>query len=289
MTDISIVVPSFNEEQYIGEALASLLEQQFSGTFEIVVADNGSTDNTRTIVKQLEDVHPEIRLIDASERRGAAFARNKGVEQSCGRGVLFVDADDQVAPGWLSAMAAALSEFDLVACGFDTQTLNEPWQSESWENGQDGQLNNFDPPFLPWSGAGALGVLREKHLEVGGFDQSLLVLEDADYCWRVQMTGTKMHFVSSTNILYRFPKKYSQMYGQMKRLGQYHALLYKRYVNNGMPRLEYPVAQAYRRWKRWFRKIRRARTRAQRASLIRDLGWNVGRLYGSVRYRIMDF
>jgi len=289
MTDISIVVPSFNEEPYIRQTLESLLEQEFVGCFEIVVADNGSNDRTRAIVKEMQESHSEIHLIDASACRGAAHARNKGVEEATGRAVLFVDADDQVSPGWLQAMGNALSEYCLIACGFDTETLNEDWQSESWENGQDGQLNDFDPPFLPWSGAGALGVLRAKHLEVGGFDESLMVLEDADYCWRIQMTGTDMHFVNSTRIRYRFPKKYSQMYRQMKRLGQYHALLYRRYLNRGMPRLQHPVAHAYRRWKRWFRKARHAKSRAQRARLVRDLGWNVGRLYGSIRYRIADF
>ncbi len=286
---ISIVVPCFNEGKFIGQALHALLAQDFTDSYEIIVADNGSSDNTRSVVREIQQNHTDIRLIDASDRRGAAHARNSGVAVAQGRAVLFMDADDEASPGWLQAMGDALYEHDLVACGYDTQSLNESWQSESWANGQNGGLNNFDPPFLPWSGAGALGVVRAKHLEVGGFDESLMVLEDADYCWRVQMTGVVMHFVQATNIRYRFPKKYSQMYKQMRRLGQYHALLYRRYLDRGMPRLQQPVASAYRTWKRWFRRVYRVKTRAQKAKLIRDLGWNVGRLYGSIRYRVMDF
>ncbi|MEE2785397.1 MAG: glycosyltransferase [Pseudomonadota bacterium] len=287
---ISVVVPCLNAGQFIGQALGALLAQEFTGSYEIVVADNGSSDNTRSIVKEMQQTHANIRLVDAADHRGAAHARNSGASAAQGRAILFTDADDEVSPGWLQAMGDALNEHDLVGCGFDTQSLNEPWQSESWANGQNGELNNFHPPFLPWSGAGALGVLRAKHLEVGGFDETLLVLEDADYCWRIQLTGIAMHFVKATNIRYRFPKKYSHMYKQMRRLGQYHALLYRRYVDRGMPRLHQPrpVASIYRTWKGWLQRAYRAKTRVEKARLVRDLGWNVGRLYGSIRYRVMD-
>ena len=286
--DISIVIPSFNEQRYIAEALESVLNQEYSGSFEVIVSDNGSTDNTRSIVSEWQVNHPNLLLVDASQRRGAAYARNKAVQEASGRGVLFVDADDQVIPGWLQSMGDALSKHELIACGFDTKTLNESWQTDSWVNGQEGRLNDFDPPFLPWSGAGALGVLRDTFLHVGGFDGKFLCLEDADFCWRVQLTGIEMHFVDSTRICYRFPKKYSQIFKQERRIGQYHALLYRRYLARGMPRIQDPLPKAYHRWRRNLRKARRAQTRTQVASAIRSVGSNIGRIYGSIRYRVLD-
>ncbi|MEM7100819.1 MAG: glycosyltransferase [Pseudomonadota bacterium] len=286
---LSIVMPCFNEGAYIQASLEALLEQECIHQFEIIVADNGSTDLTREVVRKLQAADPRIQLVDASARKGAAAARNMGVQAAKGEMILFIDADDEASDQWMSKMASGLERFPIVGCGFDTISLNESWQSESWQNGQDGALNNFDPPFLPWSGAGALGVLRSTHLGVNGFDESLLVLEDADYCWRVQLTGAQMGFVNDAYIRYRFPKKYSQMYRQMRKLGQYHALVYRRYAHHGMPRIQQPIGRAWQRWRRWFRKLRRARTKAQRATLVRDLGWNIGRLYGSLRYRTMDF
>lgn len=291
MTDVSIVVPCFNEACFIRQAIKALLRQDYSGEFEIIVADNGSTDGTQTIVEKEQSADSRINLVDASDHKGAAHARNIGVEHARGKYVLFADADDETPPGWLTAMLKALEFSDLVGCGFDTETLNESWQSESWQNGQNGDLNHFHPPFLPWSGAGSIGVKRDTHQAVGGFDERLIVLEDADYCWRIQLTGVTMKFVSETTIQYRFPKKYSQMFRQMRLLGQYHALLYKRYRAQGMGTLDSPVRQAILRWKRWFRALRhyrRARSRQAKSALVRDLGWNIGRLYGSIRYGILD-
>ena len=84
---ISVVVPCLNAGQFIGQALGALLAQEFTGSYEIVVADNGSSDNTRSIVKEMQQTHANIRLVDAADRRAAdddGGAEERSVSQRLG-------------------------------------------------------------------------------------------------------------------------------------------------------------------------------------------------------------
>lgn len=58
--------------------------------------------------------------------------------------------------------------------------------------------------YLPFAGAHNLGVKKTLHNAIGGFDESMRVLEDIDYCWRIQQAGTKLHYVPDALIYFRF-------------------------------------------------------------------------------------
>jgi glycosyltransferase involved in cell wall biosynthesis len=93
---VSIVIPSYNHGQYIAEAIRSALDQDFA-SFEVIVVDDGSTDETSAIVARF----PEVRYL-AQENRGLAAARNAGLSQCRGEFVVFLDADDRLVPGAIS-------------------------------------------------------------------------------------------------------------------------------------------------------------------------------------------
>ena len=118
MTDavaISIVIPAFNAEKTIDAQLEALSRQSWSGGWEVIVADNGSTDDTAEHVAHWEARLPGFRVVDASARRGAGHARNVGARAARGDYLLFVDADDVVQPGWLASMAEAAGRHPLIA------------------------------------------------------------------------------------------------------------------------------------------------------------------------------
>jgi glycosyltransferase involved in cell wall biosynthesis len=89
MPRVSVVLPVYNGERFIGEAIQSVLDQTFHD-FELVVVDDGSTDNTETIVRQLKG--PII--YHRQENQGAGIARNLGVAFAQGEWIAFIDADD---------------------------------------------------------------------------------------------------------------------------------------------------------------------------------------------------
>ncbi|NJN88072.1 MAG: glycosyltransferase family 2 protein, partial [Leptolyngbyaceae cyanobacterium SL_7_1] len=102
---LTVVIPCYNAAGTIAIQLEALARQEFSQPWELIVADNGSTDGTQAIAEKYADQFTHFRLVDASAQRGAAHGRNVGVSVAQSDAIVFCDADDEVAPGWLSAMA----------------------------------------------------------------------------------------------------------------------------------------------------------------------------------------
>src|SRR6059058_4106784 len=102
---VSVVVPAYNCADTIDVQLAALAEQDYDGRWEVVVVDNRSTDDTADRARRWSDRLPGLRVVDASERQGVSHARNRGIEEARGDLIAICDADDQVQPGCLTAMA----------------------------------------------------------------------------------------------------------------------------------------------------------------------------------------
>lgn len=88
---ISIIIPVYNKEKYIKETINSVLNQTYSN-FELILVDDYSSDTSIDLIKKFED--PRIKIISLLENKGVSNARNIGVENSFGRYVCFLDADD---------------------------------------------------------------------------------------------------------------------------------------------------------------------------------------------------
>jgi glycosyltransferase involved in cell wall biosynthesis len=95
MVLVSVIIPSYNGAQYIGEAIQSVLSQRFQG-FELIVVDDGSSDSTVDLVKQFSD--PRVKCIRHDQNQGAVAARRTGVYSSKGEIIAFLDQDDLFHP-----------------------------------------------------------------------------------------------------------------------------------------------------------------------------------------------
>ena len=284
---LSVIIPCYNAADTIAVQLEALAAQCWSEPWEVIISDNGSTDESLKIVERYKERLPGIRVVDSSDRQGAAHARNVATLAATGDAFLFCDADDEVAPGWLSVMAEAVSKHDFVICRLDTEKLNAPWLQKSWKNSQrDGPIH-FYPPYLPFGGSCSIGVKRSLHDAVGGFDESVFGVEDIDYCWRIQLAGTKLHFVAHTAIYYRYPEKFSRMYSQMLGIGENTALLYKRYQPLGMPKLSRPWKTGVVALTGLLRRLPRIRSKQGLAVWVRAFGLRMGQLQGSIKHRVI--
>src|SRR5690242_11562383 len=105
---ISIILPTFDRAHVIGRQLASLAAQDIDRPFEVIVADNGSTDDKRAVVGAFTDRLPGLRVVDASARRGVAYARNAAIAAANGTLLAFCDSDDAADPAWLREIIATL-------------------------------------------------------------------------------------------------------------------------------------------------------------------------------------
>jgi glycosyltransferase involved in cell wall biosynthesis len=278
---LSLVIPAYNSADTISEQFAALATQEWSDSWEVILADNNSTDETVAIAKRYEKLVPNLQIVDAGAKRGPAFARNMGVTVARGEAVVFIDADDIIAPGWLAAIGDALKQFDFVASRLDMDYLNQgKYQDYAGGTQTTGLQKLWYPPYYVHAASCSLGIRRDIHLAVGGFDEAMPRLQDTDYCIRVQQQGTPLQFVPDAVVYKRNRNTAKGVYKQAASWGQYNTLLYKRYRPTG-ERLQRPWLQYWRDWYKVLRRLARGRREAQ---TIYKLGWQVGLLKGAILY-----
>jgi len=284
---LSVIVPTRDRPDLLREQLDALAAQEWEGDWEVLVADNGSTDGaTRALVEEFRDRLPGIRFVDASRRRGPAHARNAAAAVARGRSLVFVDDDDVVQPGWLSAMAAALEEHQFVACARDYALLNPPHVHRARGSPQRDALRRaWYPPYLPYAGGCGLAVHRDLFDRVRGFDEKLLVTQDNDFCFKVQVeTRARLRFVPEAVVAIRCRTGRRGHFLQQFRWARHHVLLYERYCPPGER-----VPRAWRlhlyQWKEWLRGVPWRGTPEQRVKAVMELGWLAGQLVGALLHR----
>ncbi len=281
---LSAVIPCRNAADRLPRQLEALTREKWQGGWEVVIADNGSTDGTREVAEGFRDRLPHLLVVDASARRGASYARNVGARLASGDAFLFLDADDEIAPGYLPAMADALGHHDFVAAHRDSKSLNTCWVRLSRRSHEYEGFRNFFG-FLPHAGGNRMGVRRSIFESVGGFDENLLGDEDVDFCWRVQLAGIPLRLVPNATLRYRYRESLRGIFRQARLSGSSDALLYRRYREAGMPGRSMGVGLS--EWLRLMRRLPRIRTKSDWARWVRRLGQCVGRLEGSLRYRVV--
>lgn len=281
---VSVVVACRNEQRWFARQLEALVVQDCPVPWEVVVSDNGSTDDSVAIAESFRSRLPGLRIIDSSARLGPAAARNEGVRQARGRLIVFCDADDEVAPGWLAAMVTALGEHPLVAAWLDHERLNEHW---SWavRRPQSG-LQQSDPSFFPYTFCAAMGVHRAVHDSIGGFDESLRpACEDRDYCYRLLLDGTPLFLAPGAVVHYRHRDTALGRYRQARGYGVGNVRLYRDYRHLGLGRP--PLGRAVLKWIVLpFELLPALTSRSRLMVWMARAGMRVGRLQGSLRFRV---
>ena len=114
---ISLVVPVYNTEKYIAQCLDSILHQTLQ-RIEIIVVNDGSTDDSKNIIENFRQKDDRLKVFHIANG-GVSAARNYGVEQACGKYVMFVDSDDWIAPDMCAILYDKAEKFnvDFVICG----------------------------------------------------------------------------------------------------------------------------------------------------------------------------
>jgi glycosyltransferase involved in cell wall biosynthesis len=284
---LSVVLAVLDAEDELPGQLEALARQEWSRPWELVVADNGSTDGTLGVVERYRDRMPSLRVVDASDRAGQAHALNVGVRAAASPAVAFCDADDEVAPGWVAAMGEALVRHPFVACRSEASKLNEPWVAETREPQPPDELSRVSfPPFAPYAGSGGLGMTRDLHAQLGGFDESMPALFDVDLCLRAREQGVELRLVPDALLHYRYRTGWGPTFRQARVYAEQMALVQRRHeAKADRPRGRRPWL--LRGWKPILAALASLHTRGGRAKLPWLLGWQVGRYVGSVRHRVL--
>jgi len=283
---ISVIIPCRNSVDTVDAQLEALAKQNWEGAYEVIVSDNDSTDGTVAVVEKFKNRFPDLRIVDASAKKGAGHARNVGAKAASGDVLLFCDADDVVGDGWIAAMAKALTQNDFVAGRLKLWNSNGSNALKGRSIPQNNGLQKYDyPDFLPHAASANLGNRRKIHELVGGFDESWLRLMDTDYCWRIQLMGTKMCFEPGAVVYMGMRSTWAAALKQSWLWGKYNVLLYKRYRSKGMPELNWK--RGVNNWIRLGLSLPRIRSRLMFEVWMWEMAWNLGRLEGCVKYHVL--
>ena len=178
---ISCIIPVYNAEKYLGEAIESVLQQTYRPT-EVIVVDDGSTDGTPSVVAQYENRVRSAR----QENAGPAAARNHGVRIAQGEFIAFLDADDLWHKDKLTRQIARFQERpELGLCFTHVQNF---WVPEMQEEERKFQGHRFSKP-LPGYGPPALLTRRRIFDTLGPFDATLCAGDDTDWFLKASEQG----------------------------------------------------------------------------------------------------
>jgi glycosyltransferase involved in cell wall biosynthesis len=283
MTEVSVLLPVRNGASTIADQLEALAAQDFDGEWELLVVDNGSTDATRTIVEGFADRLP-LRIVDASERRGTGYARNRGVAASSAAIVALCDADDVVWPGWLRAITAAGHDHELVAGGIDHHRFVPGIPEHVAAASRSGPIYGGD--WMDFAIGANMAVQRAALDAIGGFDDSLPCSTDRDLSWRLQVAGHELYFEPDAVVSKRPRATFGQRFVQHYRWGKVSATIYRRMRPHGMPGSNYRFAILEAWWVLTRVPLLAVSPRVRRQWPGRAAD-RAGRLVGSVKERVL--
>lgn len=279
---MSVVVPVRDAAHVVGEQLAAL-QAQTHGDFEVVVADNGSTDATVEAVRAAAGAL-RLRVVDASQRPGVSHARNVGARHAAAPKVLFCDADDVVDPHWVAAMAAALDRHDMVGGHLEVTKVNPPqvlaWAGSPTEDGLPVTMGH-----LPYGVGANLGLRRSVLAAVGGFDESYAGgHEEVDLAWRAQEAGLTIGFAPDAVVHYRLRGSLRSMARQRYWYGRSYAQLFRNFRDSGVRPT--PLSRELRFYAVLLRSLPRDVRRHRFGFWLGTAAWTAGRLAGDLRFRV---
>ena len=188
-TFFSVVIPLYNKAESIISTLDSILGQSFRD-FEILIVDDGSTDNSCQVVEQyIDSRQPEqsIRLI-RKKNGGVASARNRGIMESSGKYIALIDADDLWLEHYLSTQAELIKDFPNKALYYTCYSAIrdnciEERTGDYYKQFRGELSNPWSFPIKPWTSV--VVFTKNDAVTVGMFDEQLLRSQDLDMWWRL--------------------------------------------------------------------------------------------------------
>lgn len=203
---LSVVVPAYNVEEYLRECIESVVSSTYS-PLEVIIVDDGSTDDTPRAADSLASKYPNVRVIHR-ENGGLSAARNTGVGAADGKYLAFVDSDDIVPNGAYSAMISSLgktgSQFVVGAVErFNSTRTWKPWFVDEAHGAlRQGITGQEFPPIL-WNVFAWDKVFRRHYFirELGGFPEGE-IYEDQELSARAYLSGARFDVLEE--IVYRW-------------------------------------------------------------------------------------
>lgn len=200
--DVSVIVPVYNSEEYIGTTLDSIINQDFRN-FELIVIDDGSTDRSPQIINdKLSKSTIDYKII-RQENSGVSAARNCGISHATGKYLVFIDADDYVTGNHLSELYNGETDFSLVQfIKKDGENLSESHHLSSEFISCDDFIKKelrMEMPFNFWQLMYKTSLIKDNGIR---FNPSLVYGEDIDFALRALLYGDEIAISNEATYYY---------------------------------------------------------------------------------------
>jgi glycosyltransferase involved in cell wall biosynthesis len=202
---VSVIMSVFNSEEYLEDSINSILNQSF-GDFEFIIIDDGSSDNSRTIIERYAAKDARIVFIKNDRNLGLAASLNKGISIAQGQYIARQDADDLSAVNRLEVQlnyAIRNPEVDLI--GSDCLVIDVEG-NVVYKSSQRLKSDNYIERILKRKGLfphGSAFIKRSKLLEVGKYDSRFYYVQDGELWLRLIRSGSQIRTIDQTLYLFR--------------------------------------------------------------------------------------
>jgi len=234
--DLSIVIITWNQAPLLERCLRSIAEQDAESSFEVVVLDNGSEDDTREVISRFEFV----RAILSDENLGVARGRNRGINCASGRYLMMLDDDTEILPGCVDAVVKCMDKHRETAWGAGVKTnltdgslqytarkfytlgavIYRRTPLGSWFPNakplRDHMMSDWDHEDVrnvDWVSGSGYVMSREGIEHIGIFDEKYFFgFEDVDWCYRVHKAGKDVLYIPDARIIHHWQRSSQKMF-----------------------------------------------------------------------------
>lgn len=236
---ISVIIPAYNVEQTLGACLDALIAQATPDT-EIIVVDDGSTDATRAVAEA-----KGVRVITQANR-GAAAARNTGVQHARGEIVLFLDADSVPDAHWLANLSAPFADAKVVGASGQKKTRQKKLWARYVQAEYDYRYDRLAAHrTIDFVDSSTAAYRRDIFLANGGFDPTLLDAEDVEFSFRLAERGYTLILVRDAIVWHTHPESLSEFLRRKYRYALWRARVYARFPRKVVADTRTPPSQKF--------------------------------------------
>jgi len=212
---VSVVMPTYNRADLLPRTIPSILSQDF-GDFELLIVDDGSTDNTADVIRKIQERDPRLRYFKLPENQGIGFAREAGRQHVSSKYIALADSDDLWLPGKLKAQVEVLENHPAIdilfgdfwnidyvrgieASGFaETQKgmkhlVTRPLDDDLWLVESGVETGILRSNFIP---APTMVLRMDVFKKVGGFNTTLSTPVDFEFGWRAAVLGAQYAYIN---------------------------------------------------------------------------------------------
>lgn len=231
-TKISIIIPTYNRAEKLKRCLKSILSLRYrSDWYEIIIVDDASTDRTKGVIKEFSDWYKNISLISNKKNRGPASSRNKGVKNSKGEIIVFIDDDCIPQKGWFKEIEKSHKRYKHeLAIGGKTESLDKTKNISIFRDFQRKycmKRNSIHKKHLYYLPTDNISYKREVFKKVGYFNESLRYSEDIEFNMRLSKINKPVKYNKDMIVYHEHEKTIRDFIKRSYQYGRYIPLIKK--------------------------------------------------------------